>query len=156
MTQSTEDDLEELDDRALEAMVESSPADDGPYRILADRYFSRGEFHQALRVLDQLLASQPNTDVVAEILWHLAAIAYQGGDSDKARGYLERALPLISDVHVYFADIHLVLGHCCAERGEETRARKHYNTASFAPSATPEQIEMAQRCLRDIGEVGTA
>lgn len=103
-------------------------------------------------------AESLRSEQVVDVFWHLAALAYEDPDSDseKAREYLEQALPLATSEHLYFADIHIVLGHCYAERGELIQARQHYNIASFAPLATPEQIEMAQRCLEDIGEVGTA
>lgn len=90
-----------------------------------------------------------------DVLWNLAALAYQGSDSETALTYLERALPLISSDHLYFADINIVLGHCHAERGNQVLARRHYNAALFAPLATSEQVDMAARCLKEMGEVAS-
>jgi predicted negative regulator of RcsB-dependent stress response len=117
---------------------------------------SSSKFEAALKLKDESPHLAANPQYLADILWHLAHLAYRRAEVEMALGYLEGALPLISAQHAYFADIHITLGHCHAARGNQTKAREHYNAAAFAPLASSEQIEMAQRCLKEIGEAETA
>ena len=93
---------------------------------------------------------------LADILWHLGSVTYQQSDIEETIHHLEQALPLISRDHAYFANSHVTLGHCYAARSDYPKAREHYNLAVFAPLGSDEEIEVAQRCLKDIGEAGTA
>jgi tetratricopeptide (TPR) repeat protein len=93
---------------------------------------------------------------LADILWHLASVTYQQSDMEETIRSLKQALTLITPDHAYFADAHITLGHCYAARDDYSKAREHYNLAIFAPFASDEEIEIAQRCLKDIGETGTA
>jgi tetratricopeptide (TPR) repeat protein len=93
---------------------------------------------------------------LADVLWHFASVAYQQSDMEETIRSLEQVLILIPRDHAYFANSNITLGHCYGARSDYAKAREHYNLAVFAPFASGEEIEMAQQCLKDIGEAGTA
>jgi tetratricopeptide (TPR) repeat protein len=117
---------------------------------------ARKAFGAALACREKSPPLLGNPLYLADILWHLASVAYQQRDMEETVRFLEQALPLISRDHAYFANSHITLGHCYAAGSDYAKAREHYNLAIFAPFASAEQIEMAQNCLKDIGEAGTA
>jgi tetratricopeptide (TPR) repeat protein len=117
---------------------------------------AREAFGAALASREKSPPLLANPLYLADVLWHRASVAYQQGDMEETTRSLEHVLALISRDHAYFANSHITLGHCYAAQNDYAKARDHYNLAVFAPFASAEQIELAQNCLKDIGEAGTA
>src|SRR5207253_5603287 len=129
----------------------------GKFLLTAQRLGeAREAFGDALASRENCPPLLANPLYLADILWHLAHVTYQQGDKEETIRCLEQALPLISRDHAYFADAHMTLGHCYAVRSDYGKVGETYNFAVFAPFASHKQIEMAQRCLKNIGEAGTA
>jgi tetratricopeptide (TPR) repeat protein len=129
----------------------------GKFLLTAQRLGeARGAFGDALASREKSPPLLANPLYLADILWHLAHVAYQQSEIEETIRSLEQVLLLISRDHAYFADAHITLGHCYAARSDYANAREHYNLALFAPFASDKQIEMAQHCLKNIGEAGTA
>jgi tetratricopeptide (TPR) repeat protein len=117
---------------------------------------AREAFGAALLLREKSPPLLGNPLYLADVLWHLGSVAYQQTDREETIRSLEQVLALISRDHAYFANSHITLGHCYAARSDYAKAREHYNLAVFAPFASDQDIEMAQHCLKDIGESGSA
>jgi tetratricopeptide (TPR) repeat protein len=117
---------------------------------------ARETFRAALAFRNKCPPLLANPLYLADVLWHFASVAYQQSDMEEAIRSLEQVLILISREHAYFANSNITLGHCYTARNDYAKARDHYNVAVFAPFASDEELEMAQQCLKDIGEAGIA
>lgn len=86
----------------------------------------------------------------ADILWHLATIAYRTQDFENAFKYCVKVLELIDDSHCYYADTHLMLGHYYSWTDDYEKASEHYNQVIVAPIADSDAREMAKSCLSQL------
>ncbi|HYV75203.1 MAG TPA: tetratricopeptide repeat protein, partial [Candidatus Binatia bacterium] len=147
-----------------EALI--APPENGRSRIhfeFGKLLLSAGRLDEAREAFGAALVLRENSPplagnplYLADILWHLGSVAYQQGDMEETIRCLDQVLVVISRDHAYFANSHITLGHCYVARSDYTKAREHYNLAVFAPCASDQEMEMAQHCLKNIGETGTA
>ncbi len=128
------------------------------YYCMGKMYYEAGwaeeagtAFENALKNLHRDPYLKHNPQYVADIYWHIGSMAYDRYEYPRAVSLLSRVLDHVTEDHPYFCDTHITLGHCHLGQGYFEKAREHYNAVLFSPKASPEEIAMADECLKEIG-----
>jgi len=133
------------------ALFSKNYYDLGEVLEMQDRNRSATEaFQKALDYRDDDPILRNSKEYLIDILWYLGDLSYREVDVENTVKYLEKVASIIGEEHRLYCNVHITLGHCYVEMGELTRGASHYNKALFSPSATEEEIEVANESLKDI------